>query len=62
MLNKHLNGFILLCASGLLSACASAPTHFYTLESQSRPPVVATSQQRKKTADWHRAADDARLA
>ena len=48
MLNKHLNGFILLCASGLLSACASAPTHFYTLEAQSRPPVATSTSNAKK--------------
>lgn len=33
----------MLCVSVLLSACASAPTSFYTLEAQSRPPVVATT-------------------
>ena len=48
MLNKHLNGFILLCASGLLSACASAPTNFYTLEAQSRSPVVRSTSNAKK--------------
>ena len=49
MLNKHSNGFIVLCVSGLLIACASTPpTHFYTLESQSRPPVDAPSAITKK--------------
>jgi uncharacterized lipoprotein YmbA len=32
----------MLCVSALLSACASTPTSFYTLESQNRPPVVTT--------------------
>ena len=48
MLNKYLNRFILLCASGLLGACASAPTNFYTLEAQSRPPVVTSTNNAKK--------------
>ena len=48
MLNKHLNRFIMLCVSALLSACASTPTNFYTLESQSRPPVVTTTASAKK--------------
>ncbi len=48
MLNKHLNRFILLCVSALLSACASTPTNFYTLESQSRPPAVTTTASAKK--------------
>jgi uncharacterized protein len=48
MLNKHLNRFILLCTGGLLSACASAPTNFYTLEAQSRPPVVTSTSSAKK--------------
>ena len=49
MLNKHSNGFIMLCVSGLLTACASTPpTHFYTLESQSRPPVTASMAITKK--------------
>ena len=48
MLNKHLNRFILLCVSALLSACASTPTNFYTLESQSRPPAVTTIASAKK--------------
>lgn len=43
MSNQHSNRFIMLCVSVLLSACASAPTSFYTLEAQSRPPVVATT-------------------
>lgn len=43
MLNKHSNRFIMLCVSALLTACASTPTNFYTLESQSRPPVVTTT-------------------
>ena len=42
MLNKHSNRFIMLCVSALLTACASTPTNFYTLESQSRPPAVTT--------------------
>ena len=49
MLNKHLNRFILLCASVLLTACASTPTHFYTLEAQSRPPVATSTSSAKKT-------------
>jgi len=49
MLNKHSNRFILLCVSALLSACASTPpTHFYTLESQSRTPVITTTASAKK--------------
>ena len=49
MLNKHSNQFILLCAGGLLSACAATPpTHFYTLESQSRSPVATTTAIAKK--------------
>ena len=42
MLNKHSNRFIMLSFSALLTACASTPTNFYTLESQSRPPAVTT--------------------
>jgi len=39
----------MLCVSGLLTACASTPpTHFYTLESQSRPPVTASTAITKK--------------
>jgi len=48
MLNKHSNRFIILCVSGLLNACASTPTNFYTLESQSRPPAVTTIAITKK--------------
>ena len=48
MLNKYLNRFILLCASGLLGACASAPTNFYTLEAQSRSPVATSTSNAKK--------------
>ena len=49
MLNKHSNGLIMLCISGLLSACASTPpTHFYTLESQSHPPMAASTAIIKK--------------
>ena len=48
MLNKYLNRFILLCASGLLGACASAPTNFYTLEAQSRPRVASSTSNAKK--------------
>ena len=47
MLNKHLNRFILLSVSALLTACASTPTNFYTLEAQSRPPVATTSMAKK---------------
>jgi len=43
MLNKHSNRFIMLSFSALLTACASTPTNFYTLESQSRPPAVTTT-------------------
>ena len=48
MLNKHSNRFIILCVSGLLNACASTPTNFYTLESQSRPSAVTTNAITKK--------------
>lgn len=48
MLNKHSNRFIMLCVSALLTACASTPTNFYTLESQSRPPAVTTIASAKK--------------
>ncbi|MDD5266981.1 MAG: PqiC family protein [Methylococcales bacterium] len=49
MLIKHSNGFFMLCVSGLLTACASTPpTHFYTLESQSCPPVAASTAITKK--------------
>ena len=48
MTNKHLSRFIMLCASVLLAACASTPTNFYTLESQSRPSAVTTSAITKK--------------
>jgi uncharacterized lipoprotein YmbA len=43
MLNKHSNRFIVLCVSALLTACASSPTNFYTLEAQSRPPVATST-------------------
>ena len=48
MLNKHLNRFILLSVSALLTACASTPTNFYTLEAQSRPPVATSTSSAKK--------------
>ena len=48
MSNKHLKHFIMLCVSALLSACASTSTNFYTLESQSRSPVVTTAANAKK--------------
>ena len=48
MLNKHSNRFIILCVSGLLNACASTPTNFYTLESQIRPPVATSTRSTKK--------------
>lgn len=49
MFNKYSIRFIILCVSGLLSACASSPpTHFYTLESQNRPPATTTSAVAKK--------------
>jgi uncharacterized protein len=48
MLNKHSNRFIMLYVSALLTACASSPTNFYTLEAQSHPPVVTTSANAKK--------------
>lgn len=41
MLNNYINRLILLCVSALLSACASTPTNFYTLEAQSRAPAVS---------------------
>ena len=34
--------------SGLLTACASSPTHFYTLEAQSRSPVATSTSNAKK--------------
>lgn len=40
MSKQHSTVFILLCVSALLSACASPPTNFYTLEAQSRAPAV----------------------
>ena len=49
MLNKHLNRFILLSVSALLTACASTPTNFYTLEAQSRPPVATSTSSVKRT-------------
>ncbi len=49
MLNKYLNKFILLFASGLLGACASTPTNFYPLEAESRPPVATSTSSAKKT-------------
>ncbi|MDD1642377.1 MAG: PqiC family protein [Methylococcaceae bacterium] len=48
MLNKYSNRLILLCLSALLTACASAPTRFYTLESLSRPPIATTTASAKK--------------
>jgi uncharacterized protein len=48
MLKKLLNRFILLCVSALLSACASTPTNFYTLEAQSGPPAVTSAASAKK--------------
>lgn len=49
MLNNYSNRLILLCFSGLLTACASTPpTHFYTLESQNRPPVATAAVIAKK--------------
>ena len=38
----------MLCASALIAACASTPTNFYTLESQSRPSAVTTRAITKK--------------
>lgn len=50
MFNKHSNRFILLCVSGLLSACASTPpTNFYTLDSQSQSPGITASTLEKKS-------------
>jgi len=49
MLNKYLKRFILLCVGALLTACASTPTNFYTLEAQSRPPVATSTSSVKKT-------------
>ena len=43
MLNNYINRLILLGVSALLSACASTPTNFYTLEAQSRALAVTTS-------------------
>ncbi|MEI6335020.1 MAG: PqiC family protein [Methylococcaceae bacterium] len=48
MSTKHSNGFISLCLIGLLSACATPSTHFYTLESQSRPPAITNATSTKK--------------
>ena len=39
----------MLCVSSLLTACAATPpTHFYTLEAQSRPPAAISSLIAKK--------------
>ena len=48
MSNKHSNGFILLCVSALLTACATPQTNFYTLESQSQRPVMSTAIAKKR--------------
>lgn len=48
MLNKYSNRFIMLCLSALLTACASAPTQFYTLESLSRPTAANAIASAKK--------------
>jgi len=48
MSNKYLNGFILLCFGSLLTACATPPSNFYTLESQSGPPATANKAIAKK--------------
>ena len=49
MLNKHSYRFIMLCVSGLLTACAATPpAHFYTLEAQSPPPAATTETNAKK--------------
>jgi len=48
MSNKHSNGFIMLCVSALLTACATPQTNFYTLESQSQRPVVMSTAIAKK--------------
>ncbi|WP_262966682.1 PqiC family protein [Methylobacter psychrophilus] len=49
MLIKHSNGFIMLCISSLLTACAGDPvTRFYTLESQSQRPVISSTVIAKK--------------
>jgi uncharacterized protein len=48
MLNKYSNGFIMLCVGAVLTACASTPTNFYTLEAQSRPPVSTNTSTVKK--------------
>jgi len=39
MSNQYSKGFISLCLISLLSACSTPPTHFYTLESQSKAPA-----------------------
>jgi len=46
--NTQVISCILLCTSALLTACASTPTNFYTLEAQSRPPVATTTTSAKK--------------
>jgi len=49
MITNDLNRLILFCGIGMLTACASTPpTHFYTLEAQSRHPVVTNSTTAKK--------------
>ena len=48
MSNKYLNGFILLCLGSLLTACATPPSNFYTLESQSGPSATANTAIAKK--------------
>jgi uncharacterized protein len=47
MFNKYLNGCVGLLFSSLLTACATPPTHFYLLESQSPPPVTSTTMTKK---------------
>lgn len=48
MSKPHMNLTIIFCISLLLSACASTPTNFYTLEAQSRAPAVSTAGMTKR--------------
>ena len=43
MSNKYFNNLIRLFIISLLSACSTPNTHFYTLESQSKPPKILSS-------------------
>jgi uncharacterized protein len=48
MFNKYLNRCVGLLLGSLLTACATPPTHFYILESQSSPSVTSTTMTKKQ--------------